>query len=85
MVQACHAAIELTSAKLPPDSESPHLVVCGVKTEQEMNAIMQRLYDSGIYYQGYREPDMDHSLTAIATEPLQGDRRKLMKRYQLLK
>ena len=85
-VQSSHAAIEAAKnfgLKELPDH--PHLVILGVKNEKKLDQALEYLEENGIRHYGYREPDYDDSLTAIATEPLQGDVRKLFKKWQLLK
>ncbi len=45
---------------------------------------MQRLQNEGVQCFEWREPDLDDQLTAVATEPIYGDTRRLFKRFQLL-
>lgn len=85
MVQAAHAAIEAAHFLIPKDEEHPHLVVCGVKTEQELLAVQNRLSGLGINLKVFREPDRGGEATAICTEPIAEDQKKLLRRYQCLK
>ena len=82
-VQGIHAAIEATKAFNQPDH--PYLVLCSVKNEQRLFCAMKKLQKNGIEFKPFFEPDLDNQLTAIATEPLQGDNRKILKEFQLLK
>jgi hypothetical protein len=83
-VQACHALIEARHF-LEPDQVHPHLVLCGLKKEQDLNKVALHLSSSGIRYRAYAEDDMADQLTAIATEPIVGERRLALKKYQLLR
>ena len=81
-VQACHACIESARHLLPAGSEHPHLVLIGARHEFDLELIAARLTRLGIEYRRFYEPDADHSLTALATEPLCADRKRPLKRYQ---
>ena len=84
LVQACHAAIAATFSygKHP----TPHLVVCAVPNERALESAFNRLKDAGVSCCSYTEPDLNGSLTSIATAPLKGaEQRKPLRRYQLLK
>lgn len=82
--QAIHAAIEAARNFTLPN-EPPHLVLCGVSSEAKLHDVSNRLLEAGVRYYGYHEPDQNYELTAIATEPLQGDKRRHLRRYQVLK
>lgn len=85
-VQACHAVLESTRAMpLPRDAEHPHLVLCQVPNQAHLLKCQDHLSKSGIAHTVFREPDIGNELTAIATERLTGDQRKVLRRYQLLK
>jgi hypothetical protein len=83
-VQAIHAAIESTRNFLPPDSEHPHLVLCGVATIKRLLAAADYLFLHGIRHTLFREPDRDNEPTALATEPLCGERCALLNRFRCL-
>lgn len=83
-VQACHAVIEATRHFLTPDLPHPHLTICGVKDEAALLHERSRLEALGVNLLGFNEPDRDNQLTAIATEPLSGSKRRLMRRYKIL-
>lgn len=84
-VQAAHAAIAATFAFGEHKQTHPHLVVCAVQNERELEESFERLKTAGVPCCAYREDDMDDSLTAIATAPLRGKQRKPLKRFKLLR
>jgi len=45
---------------------------------------MFKIERSGILYKEFLEPDIGNQLTAIATEPICGDRRKVFKKFKLM-
>lgn len=83
-MQSCHAAINAAKKFLITEQVHPHLVLCGLKDESALKKELLKLTAYGIKTQVFVEPDLDNSLTAIATEPLRGIHRKPMKRYTLL-
>lgn len=84
-VQAAHACIEMARWMLPVDEAHPHLVMCVVRNEAKLREVMSRLDSQQIRFKEFREPDRDNETTALATEPLRGDRRTFFKKYQLLR
>ena len=83
-VQAIHASIE--SAKhfdFPKDP--PNIVLCHVKDEGSLDEHCNTMLEAGVRYQAIREPDMDYHLTAAATEPICGERRKMFRKFRLLR
>jgi hypothetical protein len=70
---------------LPPGGEHPHLVLIGVSSEQALGHVLSRLQALGVICGTFREPDLGHELTAIATEPISGARRRFFRRYQCLR
>lgn len=85
VVQTSHAAIEAARQGLiPADRPHPHLVVLGVRDENKLIQIQSKLEAAGIRFRSFIEPDIGNQLTAIATEPISGERRKFFKNYQLL-
>lgn len=83
-VQGMHAAIESTREFIKPDHIHPSLVLCIVKNESKLKKVIQELHDNKIKIKTFREPDLNDSITAIATEPLVGAKRNLLSRFQLL-
>jgi len=55
-----------------------------VKSEPKLRQILSRLESLGFFCQPFCEPDRAGQLTAIATGPICGDRRRALRRYQCL-
>jgi hypothetical protein len=83
-VQAAHAAYESTKNFGTPNIH-PNIIICSVKSEHKLNQVGEYLLDKNIQYTPFREPDIGNQLTAIATCPLYGDQRNIMRKFQLLK
>ena len=83
-VQAAHASIEAARKFIDKDIEHPHLVLCTVENEEELFCALNELKDH-VRIAEWREADIDDELTAIASEPVSGDVRRLFRNYQLLK
>ena len=84
-VQACHACIESARKFLSPDDVHPHLILLEIHSEQALAAVCARLERHGLQFSPFYEPDLGDELTAVATEVVRGEKRKLMRRYQCLK
>ena len=82
-VQACHAVIE--STKSFEQSHHPSVIICTVPNEESLTEFFSRLDDSNIRYKAFNEPDIGDEWTAIATEPIHGDKRKAFSNLPLLK
>ena len=83
-VQACHACIEM-ARNLSPNETHPHLVLIGVKSEDQLSTLPARLEREGIQFHCFFDSDWDHQLMSIATQPVRGKRRRVFKRYQCLR
>ena len=83
-VQAIHAAVEAARRFLPPETEHPHLVLCGVPSPARLLAAADYLFRRSVRHALFREPDRANEPTALATEPLTGDRRRLLDRFRCL-
>lgn len=81
IVQSAHAAHEAGERF----GEHSHLIAFVASDENDLTKISIRLNQQGIRHQMFHEPDNDTGYTAICTEPLIGERRRLMKRYSLIK
>jgi hypothetical protein len=55
-----------------------------VKDETALLKALKKLEDHGIRHTIFREADLDDQATAIATEPVYGEVRRLFRNYQLL-
>lgn len=47
--------------------------------------VLRHLESLGIAYRPFRDSDLDDQLTAIATEPLRGSKRRPLRKYQCLR
>lgn len=86
-VQSCHAAIEATRRFTPGQDEvHPHLVLIGVKNENDLLKAYERLQYHGISITKFEEPDKNNEVTAISTAPIPQDsaQRRLLRNYKLL-
>lgn len=86
IVQSTHAAIECAKAfDLGMLPDHPSVILLAAKDENRLHRVRKYLIDNGIKHVHFYEPDLDNELTAIATEPIFGDRRDLFSKYQLVK
>jgi hypothetical protein len=83
-VQACHAVIEASRQFLPPRSEHPHLVLCSAASAERLLAAADHFCLKNVRFTLFREPDQAYEPTALATEPLCGERRWFMDRFRCL-
>jgi hypothetical protein len=63
----------------------PNLVVFGISNEKKLICVQEKLNTLGVKFRTFVEPDRDNEITALATEPVNGEVRKIFKKYQLLK
>lgn len=85
-VQSCHACIEASHAfSLGSLPDHPSVIIIGVKNEKKLHQVRQFLIENSIQHAHFYERDLDDELTALATEPICGDRRRLFRKFQLLK
>jgi len=84
-VQACHAAIGGGQFLIPKDIPHPHLVLCKTSSEEELLKIAARLDSEGVRHYLFTEPDIENQSTALITEPVYGDKRRMFRRYQCLR
>lgn len=82
-VQAGHALIESSRHFIKKDDMHPSVIICEVKSEHKLKMVMEEL-NGKINYKEFREPDKNNEITAIASEPLYGDQRKIFARFQLI-
>ena len=82
-VQSGHSLIEICQKYT--FKYHPSLVYLVVKSEFKLKTVMQECLDNNINFSIFREPDINNEITAIATEPLSGEKRTIFRRYQLLK
>ena len=85
VVQASHACIEATKAFLTDQEiDHPHLVVLGVNSQEQLHNSAKKLEKAGIRFRVFIEPDRDNESTALATEPISGETRRIFKNYKCL-
>jgi hypothetical protein len=84
-VQACHASVEASRRFLTLDTRHPHLVLCAVSSETRLLAAADFLFQRGLRFFLFREPDRSDEATALATEPVRDERRRLLDRFRCLR
>jgi len=82
IVQACHSAHEAGSEFKAPGN-IPNLVLLEVADEDHLDQMSQRLYDRGIRFHKFYEPDNDMGHTSLTTEVISGDKRKAFSNLRL--
>lgn len=83
-VQAVHASIKATK-NIPYKDEHPNIIVCGAKDEKELMKAKAWIESNNIKVFAFQEPDINNEYTALATEPIEENNKKIFKRFQLLK
>lgn len=58
--------------------------MCAVDDERRLAAAFEKLKSAGVPCCAWYEDDMNNSLTAVATAPLQGAARKPLRRFRLI-
>lgn len=83
VVQSCHAITELARIE---NSEHPSIITFGAKSEKKLKDAAEYLIENNIQFKIFREPmqPFNNSITAIVTVPLIGEKRELLKKFQLL-
>lgn len=90
LIQAAHAAHEAGIMFGKHDSEDgkdniSHFCVFAVTNEERLFWIHKRFMQKDIGFHMFYEPDFNMGYSAIATEPLVGERRTLVPNNQLLR
>lgn len=85
MVQACHACFEMGMEIADKPKQVSHMVLCQIKNEEEIYKLSSYLKEHDMAYHMFYEPDYNTGYTAICTEPIYGEQRKLFKKFKLLK
>ena len=80
IVQTAHAVDELN--KKIPHKPGNYMVLCGAKSEDHLHEIVTYLQRFNIDHELFFEPDIN-GFTAIATKPLIGNERKIMRKFKL--
>lgn len=82
-MQSCHACIE--AAKEFGLQEHPSVILLGAKNLNKIERAIKYLGTNGIKHVVFREPDIGDEITAVATSPVNGDKREVFRKYQLLR
>ena len=81
-VQIGHACLE-AAWQFERPAGLVHLIILAVPDERALQDAADRLRGEGIGVYMFWEPDDSLGNTALATEPLIGDRRQLLRRYPM--
>jgi hypothetical protein len=81
LVQSNHATFHLAS--LTYQETMPNIVVIGLPTQASLRKTEAKLRAHGIAHYAWTEPDNDLGFTAIATAPLRGEQRDVLKNYRV--
>ena len=63
--------------------ECCHMVLLGVKNQEELLQAANFIVSKDINYAIFFEPDDDMQYTAFCTEPITGDQRKAFRKYKM--
>jgi len=87
IVQANHACFEmgLQLAEDKKPKQVSFMVLCAISGEEELEKTSCYLRSHNIEHHMFHEPDYDTGFTAICTEPIYDEQRKLFKKFKLLK
>lgn len=75
--------LQLAEQKKP--SQVSHMVLCAISCEEELERVALLLKKNNVELHMFHEPDYDTGYTAICTEPVYNEQRKLFKKFKLLK
>lgn len=82
IVQCAHSCLEAGKTFAHP--EGTHLVALKVKNQQRLLRAAMELAAAGVQYAVFFEPDGNVGYTALATESIKGERRRLFERFPLI-
>lgn len=85
VVQAIHAGTEAGHSFDRVSVEASSLILLQVPNKEKLEVALARTIERGVRCEAFNEPDWDYGLTAFATEPIFGDRRKVFNKYKLWK
>lgn len=83
MVQAVHAAAEAARDHYRPDHGIASAIVLQVPNQAALLQAQAQLHAKGIQTKLFFEPDFDMGDSALATEPVTDEQRKLLRRWPL--
>lgn len=82
-----HALLEASRQLIPSALPHPSLVLCSIPDVYQLRHEAARLRAAGVAFCLFSEPDIPDPLareTALATEPIFGQHRRLFRRWSLL-
>jgi hypothetical protein len=85
IVQANHACFEMGLQVESKPNQVSHMVLCAIESEKELEKLSYHLEKYSIKHYMFHEPDYDTGHTAICTEPIYGEQRKLFRKFNLWK
>lgn len=62
-----------------------HMVLCSITNEEQLERLSKTLEEHNISFHMFYEPDHETGYTAICTEPIYGEQRKLFRKFKLWK
>ena len=81
VVQCCHVSIDCGNKFDIP--ENCHMVLIGVENQENLLKASEHIASKGIDFIMFFEPDDDMHYTALCTEPINGDLRKVFRKYKM--
>jgi hypothetical protein len=81
-VQALHAAYQL-AAYYAPGHGIPNIILIGLPDADALRRAWDKLKKAQIVHYAWHEPDNDFGLTSIATIPIDGEQKEVLKNYRL--
>lgn len=87
LVQTAHVALVAGQRMFSPEANTREIYFCviGVENQEELVRAADLLNDHGISLQGFREPDLGNSLTAICSAPILRHKKGFLSHYKTLK
>lgn len=83
IIQTAHAVDDLYKT-IQPGDRTNHMVLFAIRNERDLELTSKYLTENEIHHTMFYEPDV-FAHTAIATEPIKGEQRKLFRRFKLKK
>jgi|JI102314A2RNA_FD_contig_31_5877840_length_987_multi_2_in_0_out_0_1 hypothetical protein len=83
IIQTAHAVDDLYRT-IKPGDRTNHMVLFSIRSEQDLEETSMYLKDNDIHHEMFYEPDV-LAHTAIATEPIRGEKRNLFRKFKMKK
>lgn len=83
VVQSNHATFEMASKLSTGFQDTPSIVLIGVSDKKALEKVIDKLIDNGIGFSDFYEPDGGVGLSAVATVPVTGAQRDVLRNYRL--